>query len=70
MSELEIVTFNYLNYPQSIGQYLVSIIDIDECAEGSSGCSDLCHNEIGSFHCSCYNGYHLSPENNSTCHGK
>jgi hypothetical protein len=34
--------------------------DIDECAEGTSGCSQQCNNTIGSFECSCIDGYRLA----------
>ena len=34
--------------------------DIDECAEGTSGCSQQCNNTIGSFECSCVDGYRLA----------
>ncbi|KAK9804303.1 hypothetical protein WJX72_005862 [[Myrmecia] bisecta] len=33
--------------------------DIDECAEGSSGCDQICVNEPGSFHCECKDGFTL-----------
>ena len=49
---------------------LYGIIDIDECMEGSSGCSDQCYNEVGSFYCSCSDGYKLSSTDNKTCQGK
>ena len=34
-------------------------VDIDECSAGTSGCSQLCTNTIGSYYCSCYSGYSL-----------
>ena len=40
--------------------------DIDECSEGISGCSQLCTNIIGSYYCTCLNGYQLSNDNH-TC---
>ena len=33
--------------------------DVDECAEGTSGCSQECTNTIGGFVCSCVEGYEL-----------
>ena len=33
--------------------------DINECEEGVSGCSQLCNNTVGSYLCSCTNGYSL-----------
>ena len=44
-------------------------IDIDECVEDLSGCSDICQNTNGSFECSCHNGYYLSHDDNRTCIG-
>ena len=41
-------------------------IDIDECSEGVSGCSQLCTNTIGSYTCTCRNGYQLGNDNH-TC---
>ena len=43
--------------------------DIDECATDSSVCDQLCENTIGSFLCSCRDGYTLNPINNFTCDG-
>ncbi|XP_056143060.1 complement component 1, r subcomponent [Lampris incognitus] len=43
-------------------------IDIDECAmpepKDDSGplCSQICHNTLGSYICSCYHGYDLRPD--------
>ena len=36
-----------------------SCVDIDECAEGSSGCDQTCVNEPGSYHCECAPGFNL-----------
>ena len=40
-------------------------VDIDECSEETSGCSQLCTNTIGSYTCTCHNGYQL--KNDHTC---
>ena len=40
--------------------------DIDECNEGQSGCYHICSNTIGSYTCSCLDGYQLSFDN-QTC---
>ena len=42
--------------------------DVDECAEDTSGCSQQCNNTIGSFECSCTDGYRLGFDR-KTCHG-
>ena len=44
-------------------------VDIDECSEGNSGCSQVCTNEPGDYNCSCFNGYILLSDN-YTCEGK
>ena len=43
--------------------------DVDECLEGTSGCSQECTNTVGSFTCSCFDGY-LLDEDGKTCKGK
>ena len=43
--------------------------DLDECAQGISGCNQICTNTIGSYVCSCYYGYQIA-QNNRTCTGK
>ena len=42
--------------------------DIDECSNGSSNCSDICKNNLGSFTCSCHTGYKLN-DDLRTCQG-
>ena len=41
-------------------------VDIDECSQGTSRCSQLCTNTIGSYICTCHNGYQLGNDNH-TC---
>ncbi len=36
-----------------------SYTDIDECANSNGGCNQNCTNTIGSFYCSCGEGYRL-----------
>lgn len=43
-------------------------VDIDECTTGEAGCSQICKNTLGSFECSCDNGYELSYDS-KTCDG-
>ena len=38
------------------------ISDIDECAEGTDGCAQICVNEDGSYSCSCQSGYQLASD--------
>ena len=44
-------------------------IDIDECLEGTNGCTQNCHNNIGSYTCSCHIGYRLAADQR-TCIGE
>ncbi|XP_032993534.1 epidermal growth factor-like protein 7 isoform X2 [Lacerta agilis] len=37
-------------------------IDVDECAGGRHGCSHTCHNVVGSYHCTCQQGYELGAD--------
>ena len=43
--------------------------DIDECSLGTAECNQGCHNEEGSFNCTCYDGYELHLENLALCVG-
>ena len=48
---------------------LLHFSDINECTDGSSGCSQKCINIPGSFICDCHKGYQLSIDQ-KTCEGK
>ena len=37
--------------------YVDLIAEINECQDGNSFCEQVCMNTIGSYECSCYNGY-------------
>ena len=39
--------------------------DIDECTEGTDGCSQICTNTIGTYSCSCNSGYSLASNGHS-----
>ena len=45
-----------------------TIIDIDECAESTSGCAQICTNQDGSYSCSCGSGYRLGVDEHG-CEG-
>ena len=49
--------------------YLVMCIDIDECAEGTDGCDQVCTNRIGSYNCSCSIGYRIARYDGHGCDG-
>ena len=38
------------------------LIDVDECAEGESGCQYKCHNKNGSYDCECLKGTTLGAD--------
>lgn len=44
-------------------------LDIDECAVLNGGCDHQCHNEPGSYTCTCDVGFELQSDNH-TCRGK
>ena len=48
---------------------LYSCVDSNECKIGNGGCSHTCTNQVGSYECSCYDGYKLAP-NNHGCIGR
>lgn len=47
---------------------LLYVADIDECANGTSNCSQYCVNTIGSYRCSCNDTYYELATNHQTCH--
>ena len=47
---------------------LVISLDVDECALNMDDCDQLCVNDLGSYHCECYNGY-FRDNNTSSCVG-
>ena len=44
-------------------------LDIDECAENSDGCEQMCTDTDGSFECSCRDGFRLGSDGRS-CDGE
>ncbi|XP_003800046.1 growth arrest-specific protein 6 isoform X1 [Otolemur garnettii] len=36
--------------------------DVNECHQQNGGCSQICHNKPGSFHCACHSGFELSTD--------
>ena len=48
---------------------LLQYLDINECALGTSGCTQLCSNTVGNYACSCNTGYTLATDN-QTCNGE
>ena len=55
--------------PAEIVVIIIIFTDINECDSDNGGCNHTCHNEIGSFHCECYDGYLLA-EDGFLCIGK
>ena len=58
----DITTITYLSFVHTICSS-----DIDECAEGTSHCEQICTNTNGSFVCSCFDGFLLNMVDNKTC---
>lgn len=54
-----------INTP-NIEVFVMIFIDIDECQESTSGCTQRCDNTEGSFVCSCVPGFTLNTDN-KTC---
>ena len=54
-------TLNYL--------HLYKHLDTNECLTNNGGCHHNCHNSVGSYSCSCNNGYRLN-SNGYTCEGR
>ena len=48
--------------------FFLALIDVDECATGNGGCSQVCDNKPGSFECKCNAGYVLA-DDKKTCKG-
>ena len=38
------------------------LLDINECAEGTDGCTHQCVNTISSYYCTCNTGYSLNAD--------
>lgn len=49
--------------------FVVFVLDINECYNINS-CSQICTNEIGSFKCSCTDGYEVNHKNPKHCESK
>ena len=49
--------------------HIYSISDTDECNTTNGGCEQVCTNILGSFYCSCNNGYQLQ-QDGSSCNGE
>ncbi len=66
------VCYQYFDFSSQnvIPFFAFFVIDIDECLENIAGCSDTCHNTIGSFYCTCIDGYELEFENGTKCLGQ
>ena len=43
--------------------------DMNECATNNGGCNQTCTNTVGSYECSCAEGFTLTA-NNLNCDGK
>ena len=48
----------------------ISLTDINECEIKDGGCSNICINTAGSFHCACMDGYNIAEDDQYKCIGK
>ena len=49
--------------------YRLFLADINECDAGNGGCNQTCNNEMGTFSCSCKDGFLLG-DDAFTCNGR
>ena len=49
-------------YVMALAIAICTLADVDECASGTSECDQICHNNIGSYTCSCEGGYTLNDD--------
>lgn len=49
------------NSVQKSGFAALYFTDQDECASNNGGCQQICKNTVGSYQCSCHNGFVLHP---------
>ena len=42
--------------------YDMIFADVNECYASNGGCEHNCHNYIGSYYCTCRDGYDLDPD--------
>lgn len=57
---------NVLPHASNTNVTVVTNVDEDECAVHNGGCQQICKNTIGSYQCSCHNGFILH-ENGHDC---
>lgn len=68
-SEVEIYTTKMSAPVKTCGNGMMldvanNCVDIDECAQGNTGC-EFCQNTVGSFECTCPDGYELAADQKS-----
>ncbi|XP_065334267.1 protein tolkin [Cloeon dipterum] len=63
------IEFSTDNSVQKTGFAAVFFTDIDECTEQNGGCQHECKNTVGSYECSCYNGFTLHEDMHSCKEG-
>lgn len=56
-------------YWQIISFFFDTFSDIDECADGTAKCTDICVNKFGSYSCECHRGFQLTADDRS-CEGE
>ena len=51
-----------------IHEYIFTLVDVDECSDGTHDCSQTCTNTIASYTCGCNTGFLLETDG-ITCSG-
>ena len=62
--------FNSLSYKILLFKISYFPPDIDECLVNNGGCEQVCTNAIGSYSCSCRDGFKVDDKNPEKCLGK
>ena len=61
--------FNKIYGTRLVHLVIVKFLDINECQTSNGGCEQVCANTVGSFECSCNQGFSLSSDG-ANCNGK
>ena len=60
---------NYCQWQRATLIICIISTDVDECSTSNGGCDQVCTNAIGSFNCSCNEGFSLNADG-ITCDGE
>ncbi|CAL1537018.1 unnamed protein product [Lymnaea stagnalis] len=63
------IEFKSDKYDEKSGFSAFFVSDINECENKNGGCHDICTNTVGSYYCSCQNGYILQDDRRGCVEG-